>query len=191
MASSTVAGDAGVVHLRTEESAGVRVAGLARQIGDYVYGRIEFHDPDGLTGLGAMTGITSVDDTEVFIALDQETGRADVANVTGKCGDDVIDGFRCGANAAADGVTTGTIFGCVLEHPAHVALFALQGGVDVSQDESRFGVIERDTVGYGFSLGQGGEAEHRDHQHQDPYQRRCNFNDFVFYSVHFYLLAHH
>jgi len=41
----------------------------------------------------------------------------------------VIDRFWCGTDTTTDGMTPGTIPGCVLEYGIHMALFTPQGGV--------------------------------------------------------------
>jgi len=132
MTHHTTTGDASVIHFRAQERVGIVVTVLTCQICGDVYGRIEFHHSDGLTRCRAVTGGTSVDDTEMLEGLHQETGRTGMTNFTAECSDNVIDGFRQGADTAANGVATGTVFGCILEHPAHVALFALKGRMHVS-----------------------------------------------------------
>ncbi|MBU1425007.1 MAG: hypothetical protein KKH12_10990 [Gammaproteobacteria bacterium] len=66
-----------------------------------------------------------------------------MANIAGLVGLNMIVGFGDGTDTAAYRVATGTIPWRVLEDSVHVALFAFQGGVDASGQESRFRVVER------------------------------------------------
>jgi len=82
-------------------------------------------------------------DTGVSEALHQKTGRAGMANIAGLVGLNMIVGFGGGTDAAAKRVAARTILRGVFEDSVHMALFAFQGGVDASGQESRFRVVER------------------------------------------------
>lgn len=99
--------------------------------------------------------------------LDLETGRAGMAGIARLVGEDVVDRFGRGADAAAERMTAGAVLGGVLEDAVHMALFAHQRNVHIAQQESGPGMVEgiRDCyLGLGRKRQRTAEQHHGAHE---------------------------
>lgn len=112
------------------------------------------------------------------VARHLESGCADMAGFTGLVCNHMIDRLGFGSDTAPDRMASGAIPGGVLEYALHMALFALQSGMHILQHESRFVVVERNSVGYSLRLN-----DRRKPDRQESKNRKC-FIGIVFQFQH-------
>ena len=71
-----------------------------------------------------MAGRTSAGNADMYKALDQKTGGADMAGIARAGCLNMVDVLRGGTDATPYGVASGAILGRILENAIHMALFA-------------------------------------------------------------------